>query len=213
MRNLAYPVCLAGILSCAATLALAQTAASAPPTASLVLTPGDLVRVNVWRRPELSGEFLVAADSSLKHPLYQEVKVGGLSVAVAKERLRTFLLRFQQVPQLSLEPLLQVTVGGEVQQPNLYRLPPETDVAQAVALAGGPTERGRLDQVRLVRGNRESLLDLTRPVAAALQTPVASGDRIFVGRRDNTNFLRDVLAPLASVVAALGSVAILIFGR
>lgn len=197
------------LLGTAGSAAMAQ----ATPWATadqIVLAPGDQVRVTVWRKPELSGELLVAADGSLKHPIYQDVKVAGLTVSAAKERIREFLLRFEATPQVSLEPLLQVSVGGEVRQPGLYRLPPETDIAQAVATAGGPAERGRLDRVRVIRGTQDVTLDLTGPTPTAARMPIASGDRIFVGRRGG-NFFRDVLAPFASFTAAVASVAVLIY--
>lgn len=173
----------------------------------MLITPGDYVRVTVWRKPELSGEFLVAADSSVKHPLYQEVKVAGLPVGAAQEQLRTFLLRYEASPQISLDPLFQVTVGGEVRSPNLYRLSPETNLGQAVALAGGPTDRGRLDRVRLLRGGRTYPIDLMRADGAGVQMPVQSGDRIFVERRRDQ--LRDVIGPVASLSAAVVSIALL----
>ncbi|GJG86400.1 hypothetical protein tb265_15810 [Gemmatimonadetes bacterium T265] len=205
--------------------ALAQPAASpiAPPAGAAVhspatdssrgvlIAPGDYVRVTVWRKAELSGEFLVAADSSLKHPLYQDVKVAGLPVAAAQERVRTYLLRYEAAPQISLDPLFQVAVGGDVRTPNLYRLAPETNIAQAVALAGGPDDRGRLDRVSLLRGGRTYLLDLTSADGAAVRMPVQSGDRIFVGRQRDV--LRDTIAPLASLGAAIASITVLIIRR
>ena len=195
---------------------LPASSAAAPPTgltsiAGVLIAPGDYVRVNVWRKPELSGEFLVAADSSIKHPLYQSVKVAGLPVADAQERVRSYLLRYESAPQVSLDPLFQVAVGGEVRSPNLYRLAPETNLAQAVALAGGPTDRGRLDRVDLLRGGRTYTVDLTSADGAAVQTPIQSGDRIFVGRQRDA--LRDTIAPFASLAAAIGSLAVIIFRR
>lgn len=185
---------------------LAQAPAPSLRTA-VFITPGDYVRVTVWRKPELSGEFLVAADSSLKHPLYQDVKVAGATVAAAQERVRTYLLRLEATPQVSIDPLFQVAVGGEVRNPNLYRLAPETNLAQAVALAGGPSERGRLDRVRLLRGGRTYNIDLAGADGAGVQMPIQSGDRIFVGRR--SDLLRDNIAPLASLAGAAVSVALL----
>ena len=41
------------------------------------LAPGDVLRVNVWRRPELSGDFVLASDGTLTHPLFKSVQVAG----------------------------------------------------------------------------------------------------------------------------------------
>jgi protein involved in polysaccharide export with SLBB domain len=168
------------------------------------LSPGDMVRITVWRKPELSGDFTVAADSSIKHPLYRDVKVAGLRLVDAEERLRSFLGRYEASPQLLLEPLLRVTVGGEVRLPNLYTLPPETTIAQAVALGGGPTADGRLDRVRVVRGERVIQVNLTRSSGGLEGLAVESGDQILVARK--RHLYRDVVGPFSSLAAAIAAI-------
>src|SRR5205807_6485967 len=49
-----------------------------------VLTPGDSVWIMVWRKPEFTGEFAVAADGSISHPVYRAVVVGGVPLATAQ---------------------------------------------------------------------------------------------------------------------------------
>jgi polysaccharide export outer membrane protein len=177
-------------------------AAAADPAPQL--QPGDVVRITVWRQPELTGEFPIAVDSSITHPLYKAVKVAGVPVRVAEQRIRDFLAKYETNPQVVVEPLFSVAVGGEVQKPDLYPLPQQTTIAQAIALAGGPTDAGRLDKVRLVRGGHEVTADLTTPDAQWAQLPVRSGDQIFVGRKHN--ILREYIGPLASLVAAAAAI-------
>lgn len=168
--------------------------------APAVLRPGDLVRIEVWRQPELSGEFSVGRDSSIVHPLYRDVRVGGIPLAEAEARIRTFLTRYETDPQFVVEPIFRVAVGGEVRQPNLYSLSPAVRVAEAVALAGGPTDRGRMDRVRLVREGRIQVLDLTDPEGEGIRMTIRSGDEIMVHRR--TSIFRDYVAPVASITGA-----------
>ena len=188
---------LALLLVCAAPLG-AQAVDSAA-----TLSPGDVIRIVVWRRPEFSGDFVVAPDSTITHPLYKDVKVAGAPFRTVEERVRVFLSRYETTPAFVVSPLLRIFVGGEVRQPSVYTIAPGTTVAQAVALAGGPTERGRLDEVGLVRNQRRSTLDLTRSDSYAV-AEVRSGDQVLVGRR--TSFFTDVLAPTSSVVAAVAAV-------
>jgi protein involved in polysaccharide export with SLBB domain len=194
-----------------ATTSVCAHAQSSAPALTLVLRPGDMVRVNVWRKPELSGDFLVAADSTLKHPLYREVKVAGLTVPAARDKIVQYLTALETSPQLSIEPLFRVSVGGEVRNPSLYSLSPETSIAQAVALAGGPTERGRIDRVRLMRGGRETMLDLTQATADALSAPISSGDQILVGRASNK--MRDYVLPIFGTLGGLAAIASLIINH
>jgi polysaccharide export outer membrane protein len=170
------------------------------------LRPGDVLRVTVWRHPEMSGEFVIAPDSTLVQPLYQVLKVGGASLPVARERLRGLLTTYEQDVQLVVEPLFPVTVAGEVRTPNLYHLAQGTTFAQAIGQAGGLTEAGRLDRVRVIRRDGEMVIDLARGYSKYEALPISSGDQILVGRRSTFNLLRDVLYPLTSVTAAVAAI-------
>src|SRR5256884_4803877 len=130
------------------------------PPSDPILRPGDMLRINVWRHPEMSGDLEVGADSTLVHPVYQTIKVAGVPLPVVKERLRGLLAKYEQDVQLVIEPLFPVTVAGEVRVPNLYRLPQGTTFAQAIAQAGGLTELGRLDRVHVIRRDSAMVIDL-----------------------------------------------------
>ncbi len=189
-----FPAAAAAVLALVPLPAFGQTAASGDAPA--MLAPGDMVQIEVWRRPELSGEFPVLGDGGIGHPLYKGIVVTGVPVETARERVRAFLGTLEAEPQYVFVPLLRVAVGGEVRAPDLYHLPPMTTVAEAVAQAGGPTERGKPDDVRLRRGGGERQLDLRDPTGEAVRLRIRSGDEIVVKRRGNFNFLRDVWLPL-----------------
>lgn len=188
----------------AGAIAIPLQAQSPSGEEATLLRAGDAVRITVWRQPELSGEFVVAADGSLTHPLYRTVRVTGVPLSQIEQRVQAFLARFAENPQFVVEPLLRVTVGGEVARPNLYNLRPETSIAQAVALAGGATERGRADQVHLLRGGTRRVLDLTNPESEGARVPIRSGDEIIVARRRAV--FREVVAPVMTVIGAIAAI-------
>jgi protein involved in polysaccharide export with SLBB domain len=183
---------------------LSQQSLGSPDNAPASLSPGDMIRIVVWRKPEFSGDFVVASDGTIIHPLYREIAVVGLPLNVVEERVRVFLARYETNPAFVISPLLRVFVGGEVRQPSIYSLPPGTTIAQAVALAGGPTDRGKLDEVLIVRHQEREVVDLTRSDTHAASIQTLSGDQLFVGRR--LSFFNDVLAPASSVFAAVATV-------
>jgi polysaccharide export outer membrane protein len=176
----------------------------AGPSQRLTLSPGDVVRIEVWQQKAYSGEFPVADDGTIVHPLYRELRVAGRPLNEVEGLFRDFLSRFLSNPTFSIQPLLRVVVAGEVRQPNIYTVPPGTTVAQVIAMAGGPTDRGRLDDVRLIRNATSTKLDLTRPDANATHEVIHSGDEILMGRR--RNIMQDIVAPSSSILAALASV-------
>jgi polysaccharide export outer membrane protein len=191
------------VLLSAAPAAAQSDGAGASAASAAVLRPGDAIRISVWRKPELSGEFIVAGDSSIAHPFYGDLRVGGIPFLVATERVRRFVERFETSPRVLVEPLYQVAVTGEVHAPKLYTLRPEVTIAQAVGMAGGATQAGEMNRVRLLRAGNVHLIDLTQPGDPLAQTPIVSGDQIVVPRR--RDILREYVAPLSSVFAAVVS--------
>jgi len=179
-------------------------APSADAAATAVIRPGDAVRITVWRKPEYSGEFIVTGDGTLTHPLYRRVVVTGVPLATIESRLNDVLKQYEANPQFVVEPLLRVAVGGEVRTPNLYSLRPETSVSEAVALAGGTTDRGRTDRVILIREGRRSMIDL-RGAQQPAATPIRSGDRLVVERAVST--MRDIVGPTVVVLGSIAAIA------
>jgi polysaccharide export outer membrane protein len=184
-----------------ASAAVAQTPATTRQTA--MLQPGDEVRIRVWRDSEMSGELGIAPDGSLIHPVWRTLKVTGLPIADVESRIRTFLTRFQTDPQFVAEPLFRVTIGGEVERPALYFLAPDVTIGQAVAIAGGATERGKHDQVRLLSGGQLRSISLNGNDPAA-NLPVRSGDQIIVEKRSSV--FRDIVAPLIAIAGSTAAI-------
>jgi polysaccharide export outer membrane protein len=168
------------------------------------LNPGDQIRIAVWRNPELSGDFTVSANGTLAHPLYREIQVTGIPLTAVEDRLRTFLARYTTNPQFVIQPLVKITVSGEVRAPQLLAVPPETTVSQAVILAGGPTPTAKMESVKLLRGGQEINVNLASADAQAAALQIRSGDRIVVPGRGN--FFRDFVGPSMSVIGAAAAI-------
>ncbi len=174
-----------------------------------VLQPGDVLHVQVWRQSEFSGDFEVTVEGRISHPLYRQIEVAGREVEEVEEDITEFLRQFVEQPSIVVEGRVRVPVGGEVRQPDIYDLRLDTSVARAVAMAGGPTDRGAWDDVRIRRNGQEYRLDLTDPDTRLRELEVRSGDEIVVERR--TDMFRDYIAPSASIVGAAAAVLRLFF--
>lgn len=169
------------------------------------LAPGDQVRILVYKGEELSGLFTIGSAGTILHPLYRDIKVTGVPMSTVEDRIRTFLLKYQTNPQFVIEPLVRIVVGGEVRTPNVYSVPPETTIAQAIALAGGPTERANLRKVSVVRDRQEIRIDVRQPESDAMVLQIRSGDQIILGRRAApvTNFIGAFASSVAAVAAVI----------
>lgn len=172
-------------------------------TAGPVLRPGDVLRLTVWQRPELSGDFTIGGDGSIAHPVYHALHVAGVPVTQLEGEVHAFLRTYVAEPQVTVQPLLHVGVSGEVRLPSVVLVPPNTSLSQVVAMTGGPTDRGAMERVRLIRDNRQIVVDLSGAARPGSPTDIRSGDQVWVDRQ--TSMLRDHVAPLASVAAALAA--------
>jgi len=107
------------------------------------------------------------------------------------------------------ELLIKVNVWGRVRQPGQYFVPSNTDLITLISVAGGPAEKSRLDNVRIVRntqaGSEIIVVDIKKfiktgdpriiPVLQPEDTVIMSGSIWFV------------LSNVVSVVAQLAIVA------
>ncbi len=183
------------------------------PTDQTMLSPGDSVRIVVWRKPEFSGDFVIAPDGSVTHPLFRDVKIAGVPLATAEANLRRYLSQYDQNPQFVMEALLQVSVSGQVPRPLVFAAQPGSSIAEAVARAGGTTQFGNRGHVRVLRNEpsgsqRVFYISLEDPADRLARSPVHSGDQIVVDRRKA--FFRDIFLPALGVVGSVASIGLLI---
>jgi protein involved in polysaccharide export with SLBB domain len=191
------------VVAAVSCLSLRRSSDVIPLASPAVLHPGDSIKVVVWRNAELSGAFLVAADGTIRHPLYQTIQVANTPLDSVTARLGAFLSELTTTPHFVVEPKFHVVVRGEVLSPALYTVPLETTLGGAIAVAGGPTQEAQLRKVTLVRDQHSYLLDLSDPAAPWTASPIRSGDQIIIGRKSNLFF--GTILPLVTAGAALAS--------
>lgn len=189
-------------------LAASSIAAQLPPSSGtpVTLQPGDVVRVEIWREADLSGEFAVNEAGSVTLPLLGDRPVVGIALPELKDSLLRDYREQLRNPSITITPLRRIYVLGEVNQPALYQVDPTISLAGAIALAGGATTEGDITRVRVIRGS-EVIVDRVPAEKALVAIDIRSGDQIFVGRRGwferNTTFLVSAMLSIASIVVSL----------
>ncbi len=178
--------CVAGCLVLGAgTGALAQAPAtvSAPvPVAPAVLRPGDSIKLLIWREPDLSGSYTVDEKGLATLPLLGTLPVAGVNPDVLRAQLLEGYRKYLLNPSIEVVFMHRVRILGAVLKPGLYPVDATMTVADALALAGGPTEGGSKDKVDILRDGQRVQTDVRQdtPLAA---TPLQSGDQLFVPER------------------------------
>jgi polysaccharide export outer membrane protein len=146
-----------------------------------IVRPGDLIRLKIWREPDMSGDIAVDERGVATLPRLGALQVGDLPADSLKRMLITSYSKYLRDPAIDITVLRRITVLGAVRTPNVYHVEPTMTVADALALAGGAAPEGKVDQVEL-RRNHGAPLKLTRGTKLS-DTPIRSGDELFVPQR------------------------------
>jgi len=140
--------------------AQAQTPAPAATDAATVeeyqISPGDILRIAVWREPELTTEVSVRLDGRITVPLLGDVVASGKTPNQLATEIQKSLSRFLEVPpQVTIAVSQAISarffVLGEVLHSGAYPLQSRTTVLQALALAGGFRDFAKRERIVVVR--------------------------------------------------------------
>ncbi|HEY7501980.1 MAG TPA: polysaccharide biosynthesis/export family protein [Vicinamibacterales bacterium] len=166
-------VLLGGFL--AASTALAQSPAPQPPPAPQTpgasngkslprvasidpeyrLTPGDKLRVEVYKDPQLSQSLQVRPDGKVTLPLLGDIVATNLTPMELRDRISNSLKDYIKNPEVTVivveaSPVM-VYVMGEVMQPGSIPMRGSMTVLQALAMAGGFREFANTKDIRILR--------------------------------------------------------------
>ena len=111
--------------------------AASPLPKSFGLRPGDVVRIRVWREPDLSGDFIVDEYGKVTIPLLGARAVLGVASDALQKQLETDYASSVKEPSVQVTFLRRISVQGAARLPGLYPMDATMTVGDAIALAGG----------------------------------------------------------------------------
>lgn len=120
-----------------------------------VIGAADVVKVLVWRNPELSAEVPVRPDGRITVPLLGDVQAAGLTTAELRDRIAAGLSAYLTAPDVTVS-VSQVNskvvfLVGEVQRPSAIPLNRRMRVLDAIAMAGGFTPFADKGDIKILR--------------------------------------------------------------
>lgn len=117
--------------------------------------PADVLRVNVWREPELTVDVTVRLDGMITLPLLGDVPAAGRAPSQIANSIAQGIERFIEKAQVSVgvaqATSARVYVVGRITRPGEFPLSGRMTVLQALALAGGLSEYAKSDSIAIVR--------------------------------------------------------------
>jgi len=138
----------------------AEAARSDPRGRPYAIGVSDVVRVTVWKDPNLSADAAVRPDGTITLPLVGEVVASGrTAVALQQEvaqRLSAFVKDAVVTVAVAEVNSYRFTVAGNVEHPGMFTSRYYVTVSEALAIAGGPNRYASAGHVVIVRnaGNR-----------------------------------------------------------
>lgn len=152
------------------------------------LRAGDLLKINIFRQKELTGDYLIDSQGRAVIPGLGVIQAAGLDPSQVEGRLKALLACRGYPSESSVQAQIRVSVLGEVRLPGLFPVDPSTKVLQLITLAGGQTPNADLARTRILRGGRSYTVDLGsalagRPDGDAGGVVLQSGDVVIVPRR------------------------------
>lgn len=171
-----------------------------------LLQPGDMIRLRIWREPELSGSYLVDESGMAVFPLLGPMLVTDEPLRDLKGRLTAAYQEYLRNPSIEVVPLRRINILGAVRDPGLHSVDITMTLADAVALAGGSTAQGDMDKIELIRGGERIKGRLSQTTTIS-DLAIRSGDQLFVPERSwisrNAGVVATAISASVSLVIAL----------
>jgi polysaccharide export outer membrane protein len=166
----------------------ADSAASAA-SVDYRMVPGDKLRVEVYKDPQLSQSLQVRPDGKITLPLIGDLAAAGRTPTELRDALASSLKEYIKDPVVTVivvETVPEVIyVMGEVNTPGPQPMRGPTSVLQALAMAGGFKDFAHTKDIRILRKSPAGLRTLRFNYNDAVkgeQTPLllVAGDTVIV---------------------------------
>lgn len=135
--------------------ASAKAPVPATQDADYRIGPQDVVRIDVWKEPDISRTIPVRPDGKISLPLLNDVQASGLTALELAAALREGLSKYLNNPQVTVTVTeinsRRVYVTGEVNRAGALSLLPGMTALQALASAGGFTQFAKLKNIYILR--------------------------------------------------------------
>ena len=120
-----------------------------------IIGPNDVLKIHVWKQPELSTTVPVRSDGKISTPLINEIQASGLTPSELRDDITEQLDKYIAEPIVSVIVTeinsLKISVSGNVNSPGIFKISEKVSLIEAISLAGGVNRLGNTKKIRIVR--------------------------------------------------------------
>jgi polysaccharide biosynthesis/export protein len=117
--------------------------------------PQDMLRVDVWKEPDISRLVPVRPDGKITLPLLNDIQAAGLTPTELSTKIADGLKKYITNPQVTVGVTeinsRRIFVTGEVSRAGAFPLLPQMTVLQALSSSGGFTQFARTKNIYVLR--------------------------------------------------------------
>ena len=117
--------------------------------------PQDVVRIDVWKEPDITRTIPVRPDGKISLPLLNDVQAAGLTAIQLGNSIRDGLTKYITSPQVTVTVTeinsRRVYLTGEVNRAGAIPLLPNMTVLQALSSGGGFTQFAKVKSIYVLR--------------------------------------------------------------
>jgi polysaccharide biosynthesis/export protein len=117
--------------------------------------PQDMLRVDVWKEPDISRLVPVRPDGKITLPLLNDIQAAGLTPTQLSTKIADGLKKYITNPQVTVGVTeinsRRIFVTGEVTRAGAFPLLPQMTVLQALSSSGGFTQFARTKNIYVLR--------------------------------------------------------------
>jgi polysaccharide export outer membrane protein len=129
-----------------------------PRTREVVLGVGDSVSINVWENKDFNTDATIRPDGTITMPLIGDIKAVGETPSSLKAKIKSRLGDYVKISSGSEITVAvkayrsyRFTIQGEVTHAGIFTAEQYVTVADAMALAGGPSKFAKRNEITLLR--------------------------------------------------------------
>jgi polysaccharide export outer membrane protein len=141
----------------AAPAAAQQPSSKDPGSPDYIIGPEDVLKIDVWKEPEMSGTIPVRPDGKISLALVGDVQAAGFTPTQLTADLTTRLKKYLEDPRVTVTvnsvQSQRVFILGQVGRPGAYPLLPDMTVLQALSTAGGLSQYAAADKIYVLRND------------------------------------------------------------
>jgi polysaccharide export outer membrane protein len=131
------------------------TSNAAAANTGYVIGPEDVLKINIWKEPEMSGDVPVRPDGKISLTLLGDVQAAGLTPTQLTTQITDLLKKYLDDPRVTVTVgavnSRQVFILGQVGRPGAFPLLPDMTVLQALSTAGGLSLYAATDKIYILR--------------------------------------------------------------